>query len=275
MNKSIFLTTIFGFFSLISLAQTTFYHNGTQNLSSLSNIDCSTLTNAGVSIPIDETFKKYDLVAIEIQEKWSDGDFTLSSSLDYEPNSQTFTDNYGNSKQLNIDLYDKNKEGTITVGYNLCDPSEVHRTRRVVVKGYYKDGTETYWSDYSESYKTRNTYEYSKNLFTGDEFTFKLDSKVASNYEASLDSDKRYDEIKEYYNRYMTIPMVGNIQPNVNIYDAYLLFRYQMQDEGAWDRIEKVEKKLIGIMDDKLKSLNKTLKDEEDISKIENAILNF
>ncbi len=252
-------------------------------------------TNAiGITIPLDDKINKYDKVEISllVRAKGSDDPFLQKevsnfSTLQYYPKSKKFIDYFDGSTK--IEFYLKKPLGSdasaLFSNPALCYDAEtadiyMSYEYKVVVRGLEKSGTETYWSDYSESIKTRDILKFAKNIYTSDVFYFAIgpdDQTFIDKRELLIkqynDRMARADEIKEMYSIQVNTP-VGVATPRIDVYNAYLILRAKLYETEDYDRLDKVDAKMLSIKKKYLK-LGIKLNSIKDPDAIYEEIMNF
>ncbi len=151
---------------------------------------------------------------------------------------------------------------------------------KVVVRGLEKSGTETYWSDYSESIKTRDILKFVKNIYTSDIFYFAIgpdDQAFIDERELQIklynERKRRGEEIKEMYSIEVNTP-VGIATPRIDVYNAYLILWAKLQETEDYERLAKVDAKMLSIKKKYLK-LGIKLNGIKDPDAIYDEIMNF
>lgn len=277
-------------------------NNFKQTVTNPTSISVCDTNNFGFSVPLDATLKKYDKVVFLLQarKKGSSGAFedvetgmgTKYAMLSELPTTKGFEDRNEGKRSLNVCI--KSSSGTtlnpLFLIENFCgslEKAEYYTSYeyRGVVKGFFENGTETYWSDYSETIKTRTLYKYSKDVYQTVTFSFvlaendqqqvnKKDNERKQQQIATQNRKKTFLEIEQKYTVYATLPVVGTVQPRIEIFNAYLLLRKELLKNEDYETLDKVDAKLMAI-NKSFQKLNKLLKNQKDTTKIKNQILDF
>lgn len=252
-------------------------------------------TNAiEITIPLDEKIKQYDKVEISllIRAKGSDDPFLEKDvanfgTLQYYPKSERFIDYFAGKSKIPFFLKKSlsSEASSLFTRRNLCYDTETANIYKsyeykIVVRGLEKSGTETYWSDYSESIKTRDILKYAKNVYTSDAFFFALEAEDQAYIDAQElmilqyeERSKKADEIEEMYKIQINTPL-GVATPRIDVYYAYIelckVF-YKTQDV---ERLDKLNAKMLSI-EKKYMKLGIKLNSLTDSDAIYDEIMNF
>ena len=297
----------------LCFSQVTMVTNGfsapTSNTQDLSLCDTKDL---GITFPITEQVLKYDKIVCFIYQR-PKNDATkafkyINSSYFNEvaffPPKKRFRD------QKRVECYiihpkEIKKIGLINAsGERVCKLDYLTKSEfKVFVLGYYKDGSEMYWDEYSKSYKERNLYDEPVTLFSSEAFSFKRDEASAKKIEAeksakkaetersakALEAEKsakalkekqkeqhnaKYEQIKEKYLAVIKVPRVGEVQARKPIFTAYELLEKKLLQDQDYATLDKIDSKLISI-NKKYSKLKTLLKGETNTEVIQSTILNF
>ena len=161
MKKLTFLFVLLAGF-LIGTAQTPiqFYVNGKVATSA----DCHSLDNLKVKFKVPSTVKNYDGTTCEVLLSGVDVGFYIWEPEDY------YSGGYFNAYILKNDK----ANGDFVYGdtpismKDVCKNIGDYQKLEVEFMAYHKTGMETYWDDYSESWKTRPTWDSGKLLAKGE-----------------------------------------------------------------------------------------------------------
>ena len=186
------ITFIFTFLVLAfnSYSQIKFYEGDFKTpISDVKSLEYTSEKGIAITIPIDATFKKYDRVYMNFEyrladdyegpkkDNWKDGEWISCGRANqyyYEPKSATFKDNHGGERYLKLYLV-KHENFTdfshIFYGGWFREHFKEYKFR-IVLSGYFADGTVTEWDDYSDSFKTRTKYKYSKTYLNSGDIQF-------------------------------------------------------------------------------------------------------
>ncbi len=295
--KKNYLATLFGLLSTAFMfGQITLKtDNFTKTLTNLNAIPVCDTSNIGISIPLDDKLKKYDkfVVLLKMRKQGTNESFRAINGVYFEsyayyPTSETFKDRYEGQKKIDICVKrsSSTKQRGLFLRTNFCGnlksaESTISYEYKVAIQGYFESGTESYWSDFSKSVKTRTLYKYSKDIYTSVPFSFVLGTNDKAQLEAGAAKaakakkrEETYQEIKEKYSLTLDVPVVGLTQPRIHIFTAYELLRDKLIDQKDFKTLNKVDAKMLSI-GKKFNTLNKSLKGEADTNKIMKEILNF
>ena len=211
LMKTIVCLYTFLILSFMAQSQIKFYEGNFKTpISDLSSLDYSSEKGIGISIPINSTFKKYDRVYITFQyrpkesrDKWKEDEWMSCNTANqyrFEPKGANFADNYGGKHYIKLYLT-KNDNFTdlqhIFYGGWIREYFQEYKFR-IIVSGYFEDGTVTEWDNSSESFQTRTTYAFSKIFTTSPDLLFDVDNAYLNEK-----ADKKKKEDEEKYTRAM------------------------------------------------------------------------
>ncbi len=125
--------------------------------------DCETLDNLKVKFKVPSTVKNYDGTTCEVLLSNVDVGFYIWEPEDYYSGGYFSADILKNGKKAGDFVY---ADTPIKIR-DLCKNIGGYQTLDVEFKAYHKTGMETYWDDYSESWKTRPTWDNGKMLAKG------------------------------------------------------------------------------------------------------------
>lgn len=210
----------------------------------------------GVTIPIDATFKKYDRVWVSFQYSFQDGyegdkgnwkpgewmSVSPSSEYKYHPKSPTFKDNHGGKRLMKYYLAE-NESFTDFASIFRGDWMRGRFDRykfRLVVGGYFEDGTYTEWNDYSDSFDTRTKYKFSKLFLTSEDLIFDVDNEYLEEQ-----ANEKLNEEKEKYKNAMnsaanTMTSEDLYNPTMSYYrtDALKSIEYRLSEAAKYTHID-------------------------------------
>ena len=260
----------------------------------------------GVRITLNSTIKNYDKIGVYIysREKGDENtDFDYNKYLWYDglgdkrwdyhgyeeffPTSKGFKDRYGSSGFLDMILY-----GNYIKKYEMLFFIEncskllhlglLNKEFKIVVNGYFEDGSESYVSN--GVLKSKTLYKFSKEAAASEVFTFELKPEVKEEWERikreKLEKEQKEKERKARYNKIIEQNSVsksvvlGTIYPRKEILEGYKIVHKDLSDKKDFETLEKVEDKLLNLGDN-WKPLKKALKEKTDPEEIKSIILKY
>ncbi|MCI5055923.1 MAG: hypothetical protein MRY83_07425 [Flavobacteriales bacterium] len=170
VRKLVLMVGVLAIFNLTEgMCQVTIY-NSSKEIAQGEQFTKEQLKELKVKIPIEQ-LKKYDKVVFKTEydlsevSKWVQASAAtfLPCEFYYLPNTREFMDEFENKEALDFYLVKQKKNNND----GMCIESylDVKNIKfKIVVEGYFEDGTEAYWSESSNSARTRQLYKFSKRI---------------------------------------------------------------------------------------------------------------
>lgn len=248
----------------------------------------------GASIPITNDITKYDRITVCVYIKgeedsdfeyrnyiWYDGTggkrYDKFGCLDFFPTSKGFKDKYSGLSTLDViiyGVYDK-KYKILSAIENCNDLRYVglqDKEFKVVVNGFFKDGSESYMSN--GVLKTKDLYKFSKQVYESKVFTFHLNSYGKQKWKEAEERQERHNKVIAENSISRTIPLVGTLYPREEILSAYKKIYFELKKKKDFETLTTIQEKLLNLGNN-WKGLKKQLKDKSDIKEMQSIILEY
>ncbi|WP_025743732.1 hypothetical protein [Aquimarina pacifica] len=227
-------------------------------------------------IPVDETFLKYDQIAVFVLVNHASGSSGRAyghkfDPLVFYPKEPGFKDNYGGLKAIKATMVrtDGEEHYMVRQSSHLESTNDEPITRQIIVVGYFEDGYE-----FTSSGGTRKKYKESKVFLESEKFMIKVDK---SEYVRRDNHDKLYDDFCYYYplNAVVFAKTKWESGKCHVIYDAYKTINKHFLEKKDLSTIIKVQEKLLGLAKKQKKEMYHKLKEvtNESAEKLVSLIL--